>query len=188
MDGKDRKKHSDFLSLQKKWYDKLKKSGFEDIEWSSSKAFDGQDSRYLVSYSNDRDPIQVQSTLNWYLLVQNYITHAKTHPKTKILISKRDKILLNYYVQGIPYRKIIQLYQQEYTYKDKKRKNAIRPSQKKPRVSLFRLWKLLNHHFDVIIEWNKTHPEGRLYGNPDSFYAEDVLLNEEKFLKTRKPQ
>lgn len=184
----ERSKRDDYLKLQKQWYAKLKKSGFKDIEWSNSEAYNGQDSRYLLSRSNNRDPIQFQSTQNWYQLVQNYRTHAQTHPKTNLPIAKRDKILLDYYLEGYPYRKIIKLYQQEYTNRNVKRTRKTKKSLGKPRVSLYKLWELLNHHFDVVIEWNRTHPEGRLYGDSDSFYIEEVLINEDKLLKTSTTQ
>jgi hypothetical protein len=179
----DSRHETDFLKLQRKWYDKLSKSGFDDIEWTASKHRNNQDSRYLIGNSNKKNPVSVESTQNWYQLVQNYRTHALTHPKTNIPISKRDKILLDYYLEGIPYRKIIKLYQLEYNNLDEKRVRRCNHNKTKPRISLYKLWEILNHHFAVVIEWNKSHPEGRLYGGSDLFYAEEVLINESKYLR-----
>lgn len=213
------KRDAKFLKLQKKWYEKLLEDGFTDIEWTrSQKSFD-QNSPYLHGFRERQDRPTFEHTQNWYLLVQNYRTHAISLPKTSTKVLKREikpgqklwkhwkltspdsniatrtyqihsriprmhKLILDLYIEGIPYRAIADQISRNYSTRLKKLVHPKKKLPKKPLINYLKVFYILQQHLPYVIQWNKTHPEGRLYGNHDDFYAEEVLLNEDRFQKT----
>lgn len=81
----------EFLELNKEWYDKLKKDGFEDIEWFNPKTGIGQGSPFLRSKSSpDLGTLRARysSALSQhYRLCRNFAAHGPFYTKIKHIYS-----------------------------------------------------------------------------------------------------
>ena len=76
--------NKEFVKLQSKWYDKLKKSGFEDIEWYNPKTGLGQGSPFLKS-DNIPDTGQIRKAYapeleNHFRLCRNFRANGPFYP------------------------------------------------------------------------------------------------------------
>lgn len=89
-----------FSKLQKEWYEKLKRSGFDDLEWTDHKSGEGHNSSFL---RNSRTGVNARLDLNkelYYTMCRNWLTHAG--PKKKI-----DRIMFEMHAEGKGYRDIV---------------------------------------------------------------------------------
>lgn len=172
-----RKRHKEFMKLQNEWYKKLKDSGFDDIEWQRSDTGYEEYSPFLKGFQSYIDRPDFIATQNWYLLVQNYLTHAPLHPKI-------EKIVLELYATGLSYRNISKKINYGYTKRWKLRSYDMK-TKKSHNTNLSMIYNIMQKHIKNIIEWNKTHPEGRLNEANLDFEATEVLINDDSFSKIR---
>jgi hypothetical protein len=133
------KKDSEFIKLQKRWYAKLKKEGFDDIEWTDHKTGYGQDSPHLkrsTSYIASKYSV---GTENYYRLFRNFVSHAT-------FTSKIDQTIAELHSEGFSYREILK---------------QIRLRHRRKR-SLYFIWSRMKVLTAQMLEFNKTHEEGLL--------------------------
>jgi hypothetical protein len=144
---------------QRKWYAKLKRSGFQDIEWQGGNSTHGLDSRYLKNPALRYKSRFNENTLEHYRLMQNFNEHYKFK-------RKMHRFVFSEYCSGTTFREILRrLYNSgfnKYLRKTPKRKKARYTAA----LSLFTLHHLLKDLITTAYEWNRTNPEGLL--NPDA--------------------
>jgi len=87
----------DFLELQKKWYDRLARNGFEDIEWTEPQ---GQNSHYLKGHIMSARKVYNHATEEHFRRVRIHLVNAKFDSPLERYIWKR-------YSLGDSYRTII---------------------------------------------------------------------------------
>ena len=94
-----------FKALQDKWYKKLKKSGFDDIECSKP---DRQDSRFLKFHSG-------LVNITYKPEIEEYFRKCRIHLEN-FKWGKRavDKQLFTWYAEGVSYRSMMKLYRTKY--------------------------------------------------------------------------
>lgn len=144
-----------FAKLQKQWYDKLAKEGFEDIEWVNHSTGIGHDSGFLrgslvggKAYHPGRDL--------YYQLATNYLMHCKS-------------------LRNRPYHKFLwKLHSEGQTYDE----IEVAIAKKYERVSKYTLYYQIKELAKLCYKWNATHPEGLLVKR-----AEDKALLEQKGLE-----
>lgn len=159
-----------FARLQKQWYAKLAKQGFEDIEWVDHNTGLGHDSAFLKGSLSSGKPYHPGREL-YYQLATNYLMNC---------ISLKNK----------PYNKFIwKLHAEGATYDEieaavnKKYKNS---------VSKYTLYYQIKHLAQLCYKWNKTSAEGLLRKRAEDrqekensvladFYAEEYnwMINRE---------
>jgi len=93
---KNKKSNREFLDLQNKWYKKLKRSGFEDIEWTNPKTGRGQNSPYLKagnSVTSKQMRSESASALQQhYRLCRNFLANGPFYTNCKDIFKKnREK-------------------------------------------------------------------------------------------------
>lgn len=112
-------KDKKFIKLQKKWYDKLKKSGFKDIEYTDSNgevdvtALAVSDGQLKKIYAKNYD-----TTAYFYNMLENFLTHNEYWGVKDIEggtgLDVRDNFIAHKFVQGVSYRKIIKLWKSKF--------------------------------------------------------------------------
>lgn len=97
--------NNDFKQLQNEWYDKLKESGFEDIEHHDPEFIRSQDSPYMqgsdIAYrsaSKFFSPAQYYRVLSLYMNTKEF---KKLYPAKWF---KFNYFIMDTYVQGVSYR------------------------------------------------------------------------------------
>jgi len=170
------KRDKDFNKLQRLWYQKLADEGFEDIEWTSSQRTFEHNSPFLQGFKDRKDRPTFEHTQNWYQLVENYYTNCTTLPKTNVKQPKLHRIILEQYKEGVPYRAIVRHINRNYTKRLAKR----RMHNSKPFMNLNKVFNVLQIHLPYIIEWNRTHPDGRLYAGNEDFFVDEVFIKDPK--------
>lgn len=144
---------AEFTALQKKWYDKLEASGFEDIEWVDHTTGRGQDSDYLRG-SAAKGRVWSPERAQFYRLLQNYVTHYQF--KTRRL----DRYIMTRLNEGQTYRQILEGAKKKFKFKK----------------SLYWLYYKIQDLVKDMVIWNKQHKLGLLNpANADS-WADDMLL------------
>lgn len=147
----------EFAALQATWYDKLAKSGFDDIEWCDEATGRGQNSDYLKRPDQERIKHVKLNTYEYYRLCTNYYTH---NTKWK---SKYYKYIWELYCHGTTYRQIMKLANKRF----------------KPygeRHTLYYIHHVIKYTEALCMQWNKEHAEGLLNPNNVDFYIDDVPL------------
>lgn len=90
-------KNEKFISLQKKWYKKLEKAGFEDCEWLAP---NGEVGNYFTRNSTGDLRRSFSATVEtYYAMARNYACHGT-------FTSKLDHFIWSEHSQGTPYRDI----------------------------------------------------------------------------------
>lgn len=162
-----------FQKLQKKWYDKLKKQGFDDIEFS-------EHSPHLKRPDSSRVKTINASVENHYRYMRAFLEHYDWKNRPSILIEKNlkykylkgDKLLFSMYCDGIYYRDIRTAFNKKYKQgRDYKR---IGSSKVRPLFWIFHRIKLIK---EAAMIWNKLDVNGILY-DYDEPYVRDILLKE----------
>lgn len=90
----------EFRNLQSEWYDKLKKEGFEDIEWYNPKTGIGHGSRFLKS-KNIPDTGNIVRNYspdveNLYRLCRNFLAHGPFYSKFQDIYANSDELKRNF--------------------------------------------------------------------------------------------
>jgi hypothetical protein len=142
---------SKFTKLQKKWYDKLAKMGFKDIEWVDHKTGLGQNSDHLRGSMAKGKPWS-PSRAQFFRLLQNYLTHYQFKSR------RMDAYILARLNEGKTYREIHAGCRQKY----------------KLRKSLYWLYYHIQKLSNDMLAWNKSHANGMLH--PD--YTKHQLADE----------
>lgn len=163
----------DFDKLQKKWYNKLKKDGFDDIEFS-------EHSPHLKRPDSAKIPFASPHIENHYRCMRAFLNHYNWKSKKPIIIEKNlkyeaakgDKLLISMYCEGIYYRDIRTAFNKKYKQgRDYKR---IGSSKVRPLFWIFHRIKLIK---EAAMIWNKLDVNGILY-DYDEPYVRDILLKE----------
>lgn len=155
-----RTKSKEFKKLQREWYNKLKSTGFKDVEIPSSLFSIVEDTPYLHKGEcviiNCRRRIGTEGTIEYInhilernLNMQNYITHNRN-------INSLDWFIGYNYSEGLSIRSII------------KKFNAIAcPYPRKKRspnaYSVYKIFTIIKRLNEEAYRWNKTDPNGRYY-------------------------
>lgn len=88
-----------FIEIQNKWYDKLKKSGFKDLEWIDPKTGLGQNTPYLLTEDSKLKDRYNPSEQTYYENALSYYHHGNFK-------SKLHKFIWKCHAEGISYRKM----------------------------------------------------------------------------------
>lgn len=156
-----------FVSLQNKWYDKIKNTPdangekFSDIEWYDKKTGLGQNSDYLKNSNMGSANISTNlEKQQYHRLLQNFCTHVKG-------LSDREMFILEHMVQGLTYRAIVVLFAKKF-------------GKRVSRGSLYSIFMTGKELEKQCYEFNKTDKEGLL--NPvqtnGDFFVDEILLSE----------
>lgn len=162
---------SEYIKLYAKWYDRLKREGFEDIEWFDPKTALGQSGHYMVKSTHKITKKYNEFTEEHYRLCRNFLTHFK-FPNKKI-----EKIF-ELHTDGASYRDIIKELKKiahKWAYR-----HYYYNKQGKPVITLFTLHKIVPDLIEQCYRWNKENPEGILHPSQQDFMADDLLLNEDR--------
>lgn len=161
---------AEYIALYNKWYSKLKKSGFEDIEWYDKKRAKGQNSDFLIDQSSKIRASYRQSIAEHYRLCRNFLTHYKFR-------DRKEKLIFKLYTDGTTYRSILKILKE----KDLRSKRNYYYFTKSGKVGMS-LFKLSRSYIPRLIkichEWNVTNKKGCLHPNNTDVYAEEVLIKE----------
>lgn len=145
-----------FAKLQKQWYAKLAKDGFEDIEWVNHSTGKGQDSSFLKGSLASGKQYHPGREL-YYQLASNYLQNCKN-------------------LKNRPYHKFIwKLHSEGMTYAEIEA--AVKKKYKKS-VSIYTLYYQIKDMAKLCYKWNATHHEGLLVKR-----AEDKAAIEQKGLE-----
>lgn len=93
-------------TLQKEWYTKLKKSGFEDIEQDENNLKEWESSRYYRGRNNEADfekVILIQEAKEQYYRMAGHFLHDHNFE------SAVDKFIWEMHSEGVAHRKIVPL-------------------------------------------------------------------------------
>ena len=103
MTDKKKIKKEKFIKLQNKWYAKLSKSGFVDLEWYCQKTGQGHSSPFL------RDSLNKFKHLEASELVQTakYFIDAQAFTSHHTFPSRLHKFMWEMFASGLSYRKMI---------------------------------------------------------------------------------
>lgn len=129
-----------FQALRRQWYDKLKKTGFKDLEHTSN---NGAVSPYLTRNSTGtlRNQYDV-STVLYFQIVANFATHYPFD-------SKLDRLIMQFHADGMPYREM-----------SRKIKDLTDSTVKASPATICNRLKTLK---TIMFEWDVNHPEGLSY-------------------------
>jgi hypothetical protein len=150
------KTQAEFASLQKEWYDYLKDTGFDDLEWVDHKTGKGQGSDYLKQPSMYLSKQYDASVEEYYRKCRIFLQHGDFKSGTLKFVFKR-------HTEGASYRDIaaeIERYPQRFgrTY------------------SIFWISQRLNEMLEYMEYWHYMHPEGLLNPGSQDFVVEDLPL------------
>jgi hypothetical protein len=142
-------KTKEFESLKSKWYKKLEKSGFEDLEHSD------ENSPYLKHGSFQASmQFYTQEKETYYRLWTNYLSHNKIE-------DHKLNLVFSMHSEGETLTQITNLL---------KSRNF-----KKPK-SIFWVQKTIHAKFAEVHKWNENHEEGLFYvGKPQLAWLEYKL-------------
>jgi hypothetical protein len=135
------------------WYARLKREGFQDIEFNSKTSIYGQDARYLYNSAFTFKHRYNEHTAEHFRLVQNYCTNAPN-------ILKKHRFILELYCSGCTFREILTKCRVKggwYAYNSKGKRN----------LSLFSIHTIIKKQIQLAYEWNKTDYEGLLHPDFD---------------------
>ena len=98
---------TDLQKLQKLWYKKLKEEGFKDIEDPEGPRNGGRNASYSFEYIN----------MDQYQAVQDYYSMARQFSHEYAFNEVHNRIIWEYYAEGISVRKISTLLKTEHNIK-----------------------------------------------------------------------
>jgi hypothetical protein len=127
---------AEFLKIQKEWYGKLEKDGFEDLEFTDLKTGNTK-SDYLKVALPKSTKDRAESLELYYALFRNFLTHVTIHDGI-------DDCIVRYHSQGLGYQDIVKKLNSKYK---KKFSVSIVPQR------LRRIKKL-------VMNWNNTSQHG----------------------------
>ena len=145
---------SNFIKQQNNYYAKLRKSGFEDIEWLDRRTGKGQNSDILRKAAI-RQRMWRPEKAHYYRLLRNYVTHAKFK-------TKRDKFIMELLAEATSFRRTLKAYIRYTNYRYDK--------------SLYTFFYKCQVLLTEALLWNKIYPEGMLNPANQDSWATDVLL------------
>lgn len=130
--------HSDaeFAKLQKQWYAKLAKSGFDDIEWVDHETGKGHNSAFLKGSLISGKTYHPGRAL-YYQLAENYYLHCKN-------LRGYSRFIWKWHCKGFIYSEILKKVKKDY-------RNA---------PSLYTLYYQIKKLETLCYKWNAVHREG----------------------------
>jgi hypothetical protein len=143
----------DLSKLTVKWYKKLKRSGFEDIEWLDVRTGYGQNTPYLKDSAMILGGRYSKETETHYRVCQNFCTHH-------IFTTKKAQFIFQEYTKGITFREILHRCKRKGGHYAYNRDGSYN-------ISLFTIHHTVQNYIKLAYEWNKTDPEGILHDMPD---------------------
>lgn len=144
----------EFRKLQAKWYEKLRKSGFDDLEWTDTKTGHGQNTSYLKKQIPNNLGERMHATDLYYTMCRNWLTHAG--PKLK-----KDRMAFELHAEGKGYREILKMIE---NFDHRKR-------------SLFYLFQRMKPLVKEMLAWNETDPRGVIKSRNDEALEIEVFAN-----------
>jgi hypothetical protein len=144
----------EFTKLQNKWYNKLKRSGFDDIEWTDTKTGFGQSTSYL---KNSRNGVNAQLDPNkelYYTMCRNWLAHAGP-------VKKIDRIMFELHAEGFGYRDIVE-----------RVKHKLKKSNS--HTAIFMRMKPL---IAEMIRWNESDPQGLIKSREQEDFEIELYAN-----------
>lgn len=91
-------KDKKLIQLQKEWYQRLKDDGFEDTEYFD-KSMEPRDIQKQDTYKKSKEIKDRYYTMNRHYTYARQLVHTD-------LIDDKQRQVLKYYCEGVPYRKI----------------------------------------------------------------------------------
>lgn len=149
----EKAKSKDFIALQNEWYAKLKDDGFQDIEVVSKATGHTDPGLINGSETNLKRRIRaggVESTLYFYNLMQNYLTHRPNFSRIY-----RDRFIAREFVKGTSYRNIVKLWNQT----EQHRAGV----DTKKSFSVFIVFNVVKKFVAKALIWNRESTEGLTY-------------------------
>ena len=95
---------AEYKKLQAEWYDKLKDTGFIDLEWLDKKSGAGHSTPFLKQSNANLLKVYDKDVENHFRHARNFLTHGNFTHKRKW---KRYKVLWSLYCDGYSYREMI---------------------------------------------------------------------------------
>ena len=99
------KKTKEFIRLQKKWYKKLAKSGFSDLEWTDEKTAKGQNTPYLRKSLNKFKHLTPEK----FEEVSEFYSRAPDFASQHNFPTERHKFTWQLHIEGYSYRDSIEI-------------------------------------------------------------------------------
>jgi hypothetical protein len=140
-------KDKEFIKLQNKWYEKLAREGFEDIEVVSKQTGNTDPGLIMGSETHLKKRIRaggMDSTIYFYNMLENFLTH---NPKWSRL--SRELFISKHYAAGVSYRQIVKLWCARHGHRKK--------------FSVFIVFGTVKKFVELALTWNKTNVEGLTY-------------------------
>jgi hypothetical protein len=198
---------TEFNQLQQKWYEKIARHGFKDIEWTDHSTGSGHNTPYMTSLAmNTVKMSSYNSVIEHYRQVRNFLTHYR-------FTSTKDKFVLSRYCEGDTYDQIVEKFIAKYGFKSmvrsgssknsnsSKKSDLSKKSKSSKRAGLIKshknvnvknsffsknninsitkkaVWLLVQHYLPKVYKWNATSKFGTLAAEND-LYVSDVLIKE----------
>jgi len=133
-----KKKPENLQQLRKKWYAKLAKSGFEDIEWTGN-----LDSQYLKYVPVPKSQVEVDERITYFNMAEAYLQDYR--------LKGRDRFIWKLHSQGLTYREITEIHNKKY----------------KP-VSMYSIHNKIQTLLKRCKTYNEQNPNGCLYDDEES--------------------
>lgn len=138
-----------FQDLQKQWYAKAAKAGFQDIEWAED-----PNSPYLKSPASQARKLVPEKQL-YYAMARNYLTHHKFK-------SRMHKVAWTMHTDGVSYRKILKHLKANFNYNK----------------SIPTIFYFIKQIAAKCKKFNSEHREGLFNQANTDVYASDVLISD----------
>lgn len=139
----------EFYELQRKWYKKLKSSGFDDLEWTGPK---GQQSDFFKKKSLNHFRKQINEGLGvkrlfYYSVLENFLRY---NPRW---VSKEERWktqIVKMHLKGISYRKMVEL----------QKKKRLKGMLKTKSFSIFIVFQVMREFVRKAFDWNTRDQRG----------------------------
>ncbi len=105
-----RGRSKEFKQAQKKWYDKLKKEGFEDIEWINHETGYGQNTPWIKNYKKTVNEKKMHEHNDYYSKCSYFLHYGKFK-------SRLHKKIWEFYCEGLSYRNMVKRLKKENRFK-----------------------------------------------------------------------
>lgn len=152
----ERVSRKEFIKLQKQWYAKLAKEGFEDIEWIDHSTGKGHNSPFLRGSMQGGRRYHAGRDL-YFRMATNYLHNCKSSS-----LRNYRRIIWRLHAEGATYQEIVN---------ELSNKHGLT-------ISIFTVFSDIQHIAKLCRKWNQTAPEGLMVK-----WAEDRKAIEDSVLE-----